>query len=329
MFIAKNQDGERIWADSATKSEKYSCPCCGGEVTLRDGPINAAHLAHIGGECRDSWHYDMPEWHKSMQALFPEEAREVVVKDETTIHRADVLVDKTVVEFQHSPISQDEFQNRNQFFRKHGYRIAWVFDVQEAFDEKRIDYSDEDSGDMFVWSNPPRVFKVAPDIIDYSKDFSLWLAYRSCDEEPIVLHKVIWTVKTEDGSPSLSRFIISLYEIDADKSFDVNLLFYSKYDYLRDAEVELRKKAWYKMKYIGERGHNPFEYTCPINQKFGVSLSGENGCPYCPYCGMYAEKERYRKRSWHIYCCYPTQVREKNPNAHPGYECMSAERFPI
>ena len=70
MFIAKNQDGERIWADSATKSEKYSCPCCGGEVTLRDGPINAAHLAHIGGECRDSWHYDMPEWHKSMQALF-------------------------------------------------------------------------------------------------------------------------------------------------------------------------------------------------------------------------------------------------------------------
>lgn len=57
MFIAKNQDGERIWADSATKSEKYSCPCCDGEVILRDGPINAAHFAHIGfwGRVRFIW----------------------------------------------------------------------------------------------------------------------------------------------------------------------------------------------------------------------------------------------------------------------------------
>lgn len=46
-------------------------------------------------------------------------------------HRADICVEekKMVIEFQHSPISSDEFERRCLFYTSAGYQLIWVFDA--------------------------------------------------------------------------------------------------------------------------------------------------------------------------------------------------------
>ena len=47
-------------------------------------------------------------------------------------HRADVFINDTVLEFQHSELSYDEFYERNEFYNSLGYDVEWIFDVQES-----------------------------------------------------------------------------------------------------------------------------------------------------------------------------------------------------
>ena len=109
MFVARDTEGTLIWADEANKQTDYFCPVCSGKLILRAGEVNAHHFAHEAGACPDHWHYDMSDWHKTMQEQFPIECREVVMKHNGEIHRADVFKDGVVVEFQHSPITPQEF----------------------------------------------------------------------------------------------------------------------------------------------------------------------------------------------------------------------------
>ena len=51
-------------------------------------------------------------------------------KDEKK-HRADVLINGYVIEFQHSPISRDEIKERNEFYTNCGYKVIWVFDAND------------------------------------------------------------------------------------------------------------------------------------------------------------------------------------------------------
>lgn len=113
MFVARDTEGTLIWADEANKQTDYFCPVCSGKLILRAGEVNAHHFAHEAGACPDHWHYDMSDWHKTMQEQFPIECREVVMKHNGEIHRADVFKDGVVVEFQHSPITPQEFRERN------------------------------------------------------------------------------------------------------------------------------------------------------------------------------------------------------------------------
>ena len=67
MFVARDTDGTLIWADEANKQTEYFCPVCSGKLILRAGEVNAHHFAHEAGACPDHWHYDMSDWHKTMQ----------------------------------------------------------------------------------------------------------------------------------------------------------------------------------------------------------------------------------------------------------------------
>ena len=80
----------------------------------------------------------MSEWHLSWQRRFPIENREVVVTRGKNKHRADVLIGKTVIEFQHSRISIDEFNARNNYYTGAGYQVIWVFDMRSESDDERI-----------------------------------------------------------------------------------------------------------------------------------------------------------------------------------------------
>ena len=97
-------DGKRVHIDDANKTEKYYCPSCKSELILKRGEERIHHFAHRKcDECKDSWHYDMTDWHYQWQNRFPPECQEVVKNHNGETHRADVLIEefKTVFEFQH------------------------------------------------------------------------------------------------------------------------------------------------------------------------------------------------------------------------------------
>lgn len=81
-------------------------------MILKDGKINITHYAHRNNECADNWHYDMSEWHINKQSYFDKQFQEMVVTKNGVTHRADILKDGVVIEFQHSPITGEEFRER-------------------------------------------------------------------------------------------------------------------------------------------------------------------------------------------------------------------------
>ena len=130
MFIALDKNSKRVSVWDSQKNQTYYCPVCNSELIIKDGKINEKHFAHKKA-CSDTWNYDMSYWHQKMQNYFPEHQREVVVSNRFGTHRADILIENTVIEFQHSKITAEEYQNRTNFFIRSGYRIAWVFDLSE------------------------------------------------------------------------------------------------------------------------------------------------------------------------------------------------------
>lgn len=165
MQIALNINNERIHIKNSKDDEKYFCPFCGAEMIRKTGNINIHHFAHKNNcICNDHWSHDMSEWHLNWQNKFPVKNQEVVVKHEQLgTHRADVLIDDTVIEFQHSPISKIEFEERNKFYQSCGYRVIWVFDMNEKFLTKAITQVVDENLEMkgfqkFKWKNPSKVF---------------------------------------------------------------------------------------------------------------------------------------------------------------------------
>lgn len=137
MIFAYDENKKRINALFADKSKEYICPTCGCKVIPRQGNHNIYHFAHPQGSNCDLWNYDMSEWHRAWQSQFPEDMQEVVLSNSYDKHRADVLLEdrKLVVEFQHSPLSDKEFRQRNDFYLSCGYDVVWLFDISD----KRIE----------------------------------------------------------------------------------------------------------------------------------------------------------------------------------------------
>lgn len=190
MFFANNSTGKRIHAKHSVKGQEYICPVCGKSVFPKQGELNRWHFSHPRNGCDDLWHYDMSDWHIFMQDLFPPEYQEIVVSDGTHTHRADILKDGIVIEFQHSRISKREFDERNAFFLGLGYRVVWVFDIRNVVNDHRFNpvtryevkvfqgcrvYGEQ----WYRWRNPFRMLKDVPEISATSDRFVLWL----CTEE--------------------------------------------------------------------------------------------------------------------------------------------------
>lgn len=144
MFIALDDNNERISIENAHKSGKYFCPACGEPLFVRakDSIAVKAHFAHKKGTDCDDFTHDMSEWHLNWQRQFPEECREVVVENGEEKHRADVLIKNTVIEFQHSPITANEIARRNNFYLSCGYRMIWVFDAENQIKNQYEDTLD-------------------------------------------------------------------------------------------------------------------------------------------------------------------------------------------
>ena len=219
MEYALTADHHRVHAFDAEKGQEYYCPVCGNQVIPRQGEVNSWHFAHVTS-CMDDWKYDMSEWHRGWQSRFPENVREIVVEHRGECHRADILMGGYVIEFQHSPISAGEFERRNKFYTRAGYKVIWVFDETYAFGNEYISSSLDDEN-KFVWKWPNRT--LASVVPQRSTDIAivLQLTEDHDDDGCEWLVKVEWAIVDDDGDADNRRFFI-------DDGFAPNLLYSSR-----------------------------------------------------------------------------------------------------
>ena len=178
MFTALNEKNEKVNIESASKSEKYFCPICNNQVIFKKGKIRAPHFSHkIDSGCVD-WG-DMSEWHLGWQQKFPLECREAVIEKDGIKHRADVLIKEknTVIEFQHSQISNDEFNARNKFYTENGYNLIWIFDGNKKI-KRPENYRVGLLKDNFCLN-------------DYRQQTLEWKRYKKDEELLIINHQIV------------------------------------------------------------------------------------------------------------------------------------------
>lgn len=196
MFIAKNKGtGELVYIDEADAESEYICPVCEQPVIIKNGYVVASHFAHKTKTFCDTFSHDMSEWHKWWQAQFPKGNREHVEEfaisvgdyyraaikyhflskdvDEfcaehswdtvTTLkHRADVRANGYVIEFQNSPISMHEFNERNWFYQKIGCKVIWVFNLISDNQKENLSfrgYPWRGHGKHYEWKYKKTTFK--------------------------------------------------------------------------------------------------------------------------------------------------------------------------
>lgn len=157
------------------KGERTTCRDCGGLLTAVMPVENTPHWRHKAGDCDPSSEPEGP-WHLGWKELFDMACREIALRDPATgeLHRADVLVGSgtpgaTVLELQHSSISEDERNAREVFYRR-GHRMFWLvhihseqsflthhFGVSLDFRSRTVDLDGKQFGIM-RWMGPNKQF---------------------------------------------------------------------------------------------------------------------------------------------------------------------------
>ena len=163
MLIAYDYNDNRVHIDETHSNQEYYCPYCGAPLIVRRKSERArAHFAHRPNRiCTDSWErnhsYDISPWHNEWQSLFPKNNQEVKLSLGNTTHRADVMIDRTVIEFQNSILSVSAFDDRNNFYYNLGHKVIWLFNLTDLFEDK-LSYKKADNGLEFKWENPKKAF---------------------------------------------------------------------------------------------------------------------------------------------------------------------------
>lgn len=114
MQFAFDRNKKRVLPSPKAKAV---CPVCGAPVIAKCGEIVTWHWSHLTKDC-DPWYEPESAWHRHWKERFPEDWREVVIGK----HRADIKTPRGVVEFQASPISSSDVQERESFYGK----MIWV-----------------------------------------------------------------------------------------------------------------------------------------------------------------------------------------------------------
>ncbi len=165
MFVAVDKQGNRLYAEDEEKHVECFCPACGEPLKHKKGKVRRPYFAHLPNSvCHFGQDKDYKsEWHIRMQEYFPKEEREYLFVDEETgeKHIADVFVKEanTVLEFQHSPIDEQEFISRTYFHLKNKRRIVWLFDESSEKEGGSRFIHDESAWSMERWPYDTRTYK--------------------------------------------------------------------------------------------------------------------------------------------------------------------------
>lgn len=152
MYIGLDvKTNELVTIDEAKKDKLYICPHCSSKLIQKRGTYNVWHFAHESLKDCDSWASEMSEWHKHWQELFPKENREVDIIYNNIKHRADVCINGYVIEFQHSSMSSTEFDKRNDFYTRAGYKVLWIFDLMKQYERGQLFFTGVDKIGVHKW----------------------------------------------------------------------------------------------------------------------------------------------------------------------------------
>ena len=248
MQIAIDKDGKRIFIGNASKIHTYYCPNCGEELILRLGPVRIHHFAHKSNStCYDAWRYDdKSEWHIKWQNRFPEDCIEVYKELNGEKHRADVLIEnkKTVIEFQHSNISTEEFDSRNMFYQSLGYKVIWVFDFVSDYENGYVEFY---KGHGFSIRDKRNVFS---NIKAYSNNIELFFQF----ELPVEENKEIARIKNNIDI-NVDYFDMASFSDDVSEDED----YYN--EHVHDSGY---------LKHIIVSNESPYRLYTDINGKFSI-----------------------------------------------------------
>lgn len=227
MLTAYDENGIQVDIFDADKKNKYFCIGCGKSMIPRQGSIRAHHFAHMkDANCP----YDadgMTDWHREWQHLFGKGNYEIPTELDYSLTAfkshigtssigdllgagtykkiADVLINDTVIEFQHSSISSDEVWERIAVHGHFDRRIIWVVDYRDRSDnivEKNVGH--------FQWKHALHWFDdVSPEdaLVEYylqlSEDELVRIIDREHDENSYLL--------SETEEYSYKKFIGEVY----------------------------------------------------------------------------------------------------------------------
>ena len=234
MFSALDINNTLIDIDTALKSpfDIYFCCSCKGELTVKNGNVRVQHFAHKSKCDCDDYDNDMSEWHRNWQRKFPLRNREVVLKlgednnslfaenCRKTTRRTDVLCYGYAIEFQNSPITNEEFFERTWFYNHLGKKVIWVFNMIEDYGSGKIECYDEwfnrkDNGGKYRWKYASKTFS-GYDFDD--KDVILFFQFAefSNDEEDNTqsyFERVTWAINrgNDHEITNFKRFCTSYY----------------------------------------------------------------------------------------------------------------------
>lgn len=155
------------------------------------------------------------------QARFPLETQVIVKVKGGQKHRADVLLEdkKVVYEFQHSPLSPEEFDDGNTFYNSLVYKVIWIFDLSDQYENGSIENY---KSNLYKWTRPKKTFNhfVPKDNPNVELYFQIQL---SADENEMI------------------QYLKSSLEAGYEIHFQDQRFYYEDH---KDDEIELVKATW-------------------------------------------------------------------------------------
>lgn len=133
MFVARDARGELVNVlEDKLEKQAYTCPACGGQIHLRQGPSVRTHFAHKSlKDCDFFFENESPEHIANKESLYHWLKKETKVQLEYPLSElkqiADVFVNGNLaLEVQCSPLPQKVLKERSEGYRSQGYQVLWL-----------------------------------------------------------------------------------------------------------------------------------------------------------------------------------------------------------
>lgn len=133
MFVARDARGKLVNVlEDKLEKQAYTCPACGGQLRLRQGPSVRTHFAHKSlKDCDYSSENESSEHLANKESLYHWLKKDSEVQLEYLLPElkqiADVFVNGNLaLEVQCSPLPQKLLKERSEGYRSQGYQVLWL-----------------------------------------------------------------------------------------------------------------------------------------------------------------------------------------------------------